>query len=321
MEGFLEIVDPTGRASRRLYFKNIAPQFCDMATADKSLMLHTDKSSVLEIVGVFFGDRTNVTVDGLPCLFTMPPPLCTGCSVSDLAPCTEALKNASSPDPPKAIACYPPTGYGLNRAVVVYNGDQPSLSSPISFKPPVITSLSATVFPTSGVDVKTGRRVVLEILGSEFSDWDAIDAQCRDNDTMTADRCDSSVVCALVGTQCQARCRTPACVWTSGDATPRSFAPPTPLSGIHPLGTVSLQRNGVVNYMRVLSWTHNRIRAEVPEGVGAGYSVVVNVSVTAAAWGVCVCSSICRSVTAATVCRSGGNVCVVPPPSTTPVHT
>ena len=43
------------------------------------------------------------------------------------------------------------------------------------------------------------------------------------------------------------------------------------------MGTVSLRRGRVVNYMRVLSWTHDTIVAEVPEGVGAGYSLVVSV--------------------------------------------
>lgn len=43
------------------------------------------------------------------------------------------------------------------------------------------------------------------------------------------------------------------------------------------MGTVSLRRGSVVNYMRVLSWTHDTIVAEVPEGVGAGYDLVVSV--------------------------------------------
>ena len=43
------------------------------------------------------------------------------------------------------------------------------------------------------------------------------------------------------------------------------------------MGTVSLRRGSVVNYLRVLSWTHDTIVAEVPEGVGAGYDLVVSV--------------------------------------------
>ena len=73
------------------------------------------------------------------------------------------------------------------------------------------------------------------------------------------------------------QCRTSNCDWSSGDLTPALFAEPSDLNGSHPMGTVSLRRDNVVNYMRVLSWTHDTIVAEVPEGVGAGYDLVVSV--------------------------------------------
>ncbi len=83
-------------------------------------------------------------------------------------------------------------------------------------------------------------------------------------------------VCAVLCVVAQ--CRTNECVWTSGDGTPALFANASDLSKSHPMGTVSLRRGSVVNYMRVLSWTHDQIVAEVPEGVGAGYELVVSVS-------------------------------------------
>ncbi len=76
---------------------------------------------------------------------------------------------------------------------------------------------------------------------------------------------------------CRAKCRTPSCQWSGGDKTAASFASPTSLSGSRPLGTVSLRRGSVVNYMRVLSWGHSRIVVEVPEGDGVGHSLVVEV--------------------------------------------
>jgi hypothetical protein len=74
------------------------------------------------------------------------------------------------------------------------------------------------------------------------------------------------------------QCRTNNCGWTSGDATSPLFAEVSDVSTSHPMGTVSMRRGSVVNYMRVLSWTHDQIVAEVPEGVGAGYELVVSVS-------------------------------------------
>ena len=79
------------------------------------------------------------------------------------------------------------------------------------------------------------------------------------------------------------QCRTSNCDWSSGDLTPALFAEPSDLNGSHPMGTVSLRRGSVVNYMRVLSWTHDTIVAEVPEGVGAGYDLVVSVRLSPAA--------------------------------------
>ncbi len=161
------------------------------------------------------------------------------------------------------------------------------------------------------------------ITGSNFADWDAIDARCRDPVYTDISRCSVSTVCELVAVtaserQCRgqvrrvlhvrlvetarrplqwviceqysqvctlcavlcvvAQCRTNECVWTSGDGTPALFANGSDLSISHPMGTVSLRRGSVVNYMRVLSWTHDTIVAEVPEGVGAGYELVVSVS-------------------------------------------
>jgi hypothetical protein len=78
------------------------------------------------------------------------------------------------------------------------------------------------------------------------------------------------------------QCRTSDCAWTSGDSTRASFAAASNLSLSHPMGTVSLRRSdlGIVNYLRVLYWTHDTIVAEVPEGVGAGFTLVVSVGLT-----------------------------------------
>ncbi len=70
---------------------------------------------------------------------------------------------------------------------------------------------------------------------------------------------------------------TRACLWSSGDATAVSSLSKSSLATSRPLGTVSLRRAGVVAYMRVLSWTHNRIVVEVPEGVGVNYELHVQV--------------------------------------------
>ena len=68
LEGYIEIVDRTGRATLRQHFKNIAPQMCDVQTADNSLQLATDGvSSTLVVDGAFFGERTWYA--GVGCLF------------------------------------------------------------------------------------------------------------------------------------------------------------------------------------------------------------------------------------------------------------
>jgi hypothetical protein len=56
-----------------------------------------------------------------------------------------------------------PVGYGVSRSLVIYNGNQPSSASIVPYAAPVITGVSATVVPTSGVDQATRRRVNVSV--------------------------------------------------------------------------------------------------------------------------------------------------------------
>ncbi len=145
------------------------------------------------------------------------------------------------------------------------------------------SQVSLNGLPTSGRVPGTQLRQTVVISGQHFGNWTTVDQHCRDLSLMDASRCASSTVCELIVESpivrfCRGRCRSPTCQWSSGDRTDPTFAATTTgLESSRPLGTVSLRKDGAVNYLRVLSWTHNTIVAQVPEGVGVGYSLVVEV--------------------------------------------
>ncbi len=297
LEGYVRMKDNTGRESNLVYFKNIAPQVCGFNT-DAGGLMRTDGSTVVTVDGAFFGQRTTVTVDGFLCdnldiedsrfvcfdaagveepcrptstrvrrefLFPAYPSL--------LCPADIAVDADSAP---KAVKCLAPVSYGPSRSVVVYNGNQPSKSFLLSYQEPVITSVSVTSLRTSGFvgpsHDSVGDRTVMVIRGEHFSDWRTVDASCRNPLIMEPSRCNSSVVCEEVGQrgmrpECRARCRAASCVWSAVE----------PDTAARPMGTVSLRRDGIINFLKVRSWNQTEIVAEVPEGEGADYSLVVEV--------------------------------------------
>ena len=194
LDGFLDMSDLTNRYSNKMFFKNIAPLICaadvDVGGAVGSLLqLSSNGSTLLAIEGAFFGARTWATVDGIVCdnqpafmqqcydAGGMDAP-CDSPAASNVTrreylypaygvdmqnPRCPALALQSSEAQPKIVKCVAPVGYGVSRSLVIYNGNQPSSAKFISYLPPVITGVSATVVPTSGVDQATHRRVNVSV--------------------------------------------------------------------------------------------------------------------------------------------------------------
>ncbi len=193
LDGELVLQDLTGRMSNRAPFRNIAPLICEvkedaLLDADPSFVtVSTAGDTAIAVEGAFMGTRTWATVDGIKCgnlpAFTF---ICTtvngsevSCGSPDVAsqatreylhppfvvnplfPKCPALALAVVESAPKIVKCVVPVGYGHSRSLVVYNGNQPSSTFELHFRPPVITGVSATVLPTSGVDWETGQRVAV----------------------------------------------------------------------------------------------------------------------------------------------------------------
>jgi len=191
LDGFLDINDLTNRYSNKMFFKNIAPLICNVQVdaLGASLQLSTAGTTVIVVEGAFFGARTWAAVDGIVC--DNQPAFMQQCYSSNGAevPCDgEAVANTarreylypayavdplnqhcptlalqSSEAQPKIVKCVAPVGYGVSRSLVIYNGNQPSSASFVPYAAPVITGVSATVVPTSGVDQSTRRRVNVSV--------------------------------------------------------------------------------------------------------------------------------------------------------------
>jgi hypothetical protein len=185
--------DLTGRVSNRAPFRNIAPLICEVKEdarldADPSFVtVSTAGDTAIAVEGAFMGTRTWATVDGIKCA-NLPAFVfvCTSVNGSEV-PCGEpeavtrstreylhppfvvnplfpkcpALALAVVESAPKIVKCVVPVGFGATRSLVVYNGNQPSSSFDIHFRPPVVTGVSATVVPTSGMDWSNRRRVTV----------------------------------------------------------------------------------------------------------------------------------------------------------------
>ena len=179
--------DLTNRYSNKMFFKNIAPLICDVKAdaLGADLVLSTSGSTVIAVEGAFFGARTWAAVDGIVCdnqaqfmstCFnadsievpcdgggvanrTRREYLYPAYAVNPLNPHCPARAMESSEAQPKIVKCVAPVGYGNSRSLVIYNGNQPSIAYFISYRAPVVTGVSMTVLPTSGVDMSTRRRV------------------------------------------------------------------------------------------------------------------------------------------------------------------
>ena len=276
--------DLTNRYSNKMPFKNIAPLICEVhvdaqGAVAADVLMSTTGTTLIAVEGAFFGTRTWAAVDGIVCdnqaqfmqscvnaegvevacigpgvaNSTRREYLYPAYGVNPLEPHCPARALESSEAQPKIVKCVAPPGYGAGRSLVIYNGNQPSSAKLVHYRAPVVTGVSMTVLPTSGVDMLTRRRVNVSwcrtstqrplpptpppfpthlpltlffvtelpchelpcsflcqvtITGSDFGDWDAIDARCRDPVYTDISRCSSSAVCELVAiTASERMCR------------------------------------------------------------------------------------------------------------------
>ena len=270
MKGYIHVRDISGRRSASREYGTIPP----LISARSDLLgsvFPTDGNYILMLEGEFKPSvDLSITVDGKYC---QPLPNETHL-INVLNPEREVTRVPYVPKPgveedpdgtEGTVRCSIPPGYH-DGEIVVFNNDAGSPPIASDYLLPYVTSVAMEGSTDGGT---------LTIRGGNFGDWHEIERACSNTSYVNVADCDQASDCSSVFnnvtgiTECHAKCRAndPTCAWVDAPA--------------KPLGYVFLHYQGQravwpsFTGVKVLSWSHDKIVVELPQGEGRGFSVEV----------------------------------------------